>query len=207
MNLLTLDHLALSCTQLDAGTLHVEQKLGVPVLSGGKHALMGTHNTLLGLQNNLYFEVIAIDPEAPPPKRPRWFNLDAFDGPPRLTNWIFRTPDLRAALETLPEGFGTPVSFERGDLRWQMAVPDDGILPWGGWAPAIIQWEGDMHPTQALSAADVTIEQITLKHPQAEDIAQCLAPLMPRDTALFEISDAPALEARMQAPSGHVILT
>ena len=37
---------------------------------------MGTHNRLLGLGTNVYLEVIAIDTEAAPPARPRWFSLD-----------------------------------------------------------------------------------------------------------------------------------
>lgn len=36
----------------------------------------GTHNRCLGMEDGIYLEVIAVDPEAPPPSRPRWFGLD-----------------------------------------------------------------------------------------------------------------------------------
>lgn len=205
MTLLTLDHLALSCSDLVQGAAHIEARLGMPIGPGGKHDLMGTHNRLFGMQNDLYFEVIAIDPDAPAPKRPRWFNLDAFQGAPRMTNWIFRTPDLAAALDALPDGFGTPLSFQRGDLKWQMAVPDDGVLPWDGWAPAIIEWEGDKHPMQNLPIANVTLETLTLKHPDAEAIAAALAPHMAPDTALFEVAETPALEAQVRTFLGNSV--
>ena len=69
--------------------------------AGGKHAHMGTHNRLLSL-GDLYLEVIAPDPEAPRPAWPRWFDLDNFDGPPRLTNWICRSDDLDDDLGLAP---------------------------------------------------------------------------------------------------------
>ena len=207
MNLLTLDHIAVSCNDLSEATPQVEAQLGVPLTPGGEHPDMGTHNRLLSLGPEIYFELIAINPDAPGPNRPRWFNIDNFDGPPRLTNWIMQTPDMDAALAKLPEGFGTPISLQRGDLRWKMAVPDSGILPWDGWAPAIIEWQGDAHPAPRLPEVGVRLDSLRLKHPQAEEIAACLAPLMPRDTALFQVDDFPSLTATLSTPAGQVILT
>lgn len=47
---------------------------------------MGTHNLMLRLGDSSYLEIIAINPAAPAPGRPRWFALDrlAGDGSPRL---------------------------------------------------------------------------------------------------------------------------
>ena len=185
MALLVLDHLALACETLDAGGASVRDQLGVELPASGKHPVMGTHNRLTGMGPDMYFEVIAIDPDAPPVGRPRWFNLDAFSGVPRLTNWILRTPNMEAALDALPPGFGTPISLERGPFKWRMAVPDNGVLPWGGWAPAIIEWEGEAHPTQSLPDSGLRLASLTLHHPQAREIAQVLGPLMAADTALF----------------------
>ena len=103
---LALDHIAISAETLEAGADWVEMALGVPLAGGGKHPHMGTHNRLLSL-GDLYLEVIAIDPAAPMPAHPRWFDLDHFAGPPRLTNWICRTSDLDAALAAAPKGTGT----------------------------------------------------------------------------------------------------
>ena len=122
--MLTFDHLAVAATSLPEGRRAVEEALGVRLQTGGQHAHFGTHNLLLGLEDGLYLEVIAVDPRAAPPRQPRWFNLDRFQGTPRLGNWICRTDDLTAARAALP-GIGEPVSLARGDLRWRMAVPDD----------------------------------------------------------------------------------
>jgi hypothetical protein len=207
MNLLKLDHLAVSCTDLAEGAAHIEATFGVELATGGEHPDMGTHNRLLSLGPEAYFEVIAIDPKATPPNRPRWFNLDNFYGPPRLTNWIVQTHDMDEALAELPDGFGKPMSLQRGDLRWKMAIPDNGILPWGGWAPAIIQWLGDAHPAPRLPEANVRLESLRLKHPEAEEIAQTLAPLMPRDTAMFQVNAEPSLTATFLTPTGQATLT
>lgn len=206
MNLLKLDHIALSAMALDDGRAHVERNLNVTLATRGEHPHMGTHNRLLSLGADIYFEVIAINPDATPPGRPRWFNIDNFAGPPRLTNWILATDDMEAALGALPHGFGTPVSLQRGDFRWRMAVPDTGLLPWGGWAPAIIQWEGDLHPAPGLPDQGIRLQSLRLRHPQAEEMAGLLAPLLPRDTALFEQGETPEMIASFATPHGEKTL-
>jgi len=202
MTLLRLDHLALSAETLAAGHAHAHAALGAPLAPRGEHPHMGTHNHLLSLGPQEYFEVIAIDPDATPPGRPRWFNIDNFSGPPRLTNWILATDDMDVALAALPSGFGTPIHLQRKDFRWQMAVPDDGILPWGGWGPAIIQWEGDLHPAPLLQDHNIRLRSLRIRHPQADDMAALLAPLLPTDTALFEPHDTPAIIAAFDTPDG-----
>src|SRR5262245_56050439 len=98
-----IDHLVVTAPTLEAGAEHVERVLGVPLQKGGAHDRMGTHNLLLRLGDSLYLEVIAPDPAAPPPSRPRWFELD---GPraaePRLAAWVARTSDIRRAVDSLP---------------------------------------------------------------------------------------------------------
>lgn len=202
---LTLDHIAVACTKLDRDAAALSQTLGTALDVQGAHPAMGTHNRLTGMGLH-YFELIAVDPSAIGPGRPRWFNLDRFEGPPRLTNWILRTDNMEAALAALPDGFGAPMDLQRGDLRWRMAVPDDGILPWGGWGPAIIEWQGNAHPTQTLPDSRLRLSRLTLHHPDAEDIAQTLAPLMPPDTAQFIPAETPKLVAVLTGPSGEIPL-
>ena len=88
------DHLVVAAATLEQGEAYLEQRLGVRPQRGGKHALMGTHNSLIGLGAKRYIEVIAIDPEASPPLGQRWFALDtpALQSTlPRLIHWVART--------------------------------------------------------------------------------------------------------------------
>ncbi len=126
-----------------------------------------------------------------------------FKGLPRLTNWILATDDLEAALDSLPDGFGTPVALERGDFRWSMAIPDDGILPWGGWGPALIQWHGTKHPAPLLPDQDIRLGSLVVHHSQAAEMAAIFAPLLPRDTVLFSEAKIPKLSATFNTPHGR----
>lgn len=146
---LELDHIVIAAETLAEGVTFVEDKLRVKMAPGGRHAVMGTHNRLLSL-GEIYLEVIAVDPDAPAPSHARWFGLDTFRGPPRVTNWVARTDDLAAALALAPPGAGTPIDVTRGDLSWTMAVPADGQTPFGGAFPALIQWRGTAHPAVRL---------------------------------------------------------
>ncbi|MGR3503263.1 VOC family protein [Pseudaestuariivita sp.] len=202
MALISLDHLAVACTTLDEGRAAVETALGVPLQTGGQHAHFGTHNLLLGLEDGLYLEVIAIDPDAPKPDYPRWFDLDRFRGLPRLTNWICRTEDMDAATAKAP-GTGVPVPLARGDLRWEMAVPESGILPFANLFPALIRWHGTAHPAPLLTQQGVRLRQLVLETPEAEGLAQALAPLIDDPRLVIEQSDRSAMHASFDTPGGR----
>ena len=202
--MLTLDHIAVAAASLDAGVAWVEQALGVQMAGGGKHPLMATHNRLLGM-GDLYLEVIAIDPEGLPPAQPRWFDLDRFAGPPRLTNWVARTDDIDAELATAPKGTGVPLSLSRGDYRWKIAVTSEGILPFDGAYPALIQWLTPLHPTQALPEQGVRLISMTIAHPKSEILRAALRLNDPR--IVLEDGPAKVLSARFQTPNGERTLS
>ncbi|MEM6480024.1 MAG: VOC family protein [Pseudomonadota bacterium] len=201
--MLVLDHLAVSCRALAEGTQALEGALDVPFQPGGKHPHFGTHNQLLGLGPE-YLEVIAIDPAAAPLGNARWFDLDRFAGPPRLTNWIVRVAALEEALAALGPEYGTPVSLARGDLRWRMAVPASGVLPYDNCAPAIIEWETPP-PLSALKDHGHRLAALTVTHPRAEALAAQLAPYLGDDRIGFEPGPA-ALSARFErAGTGYAL--
>ena len=199
---LRLDHLAISCAALAEGVAAVEAAFGVALAPGGQHAHMGTHNRLLNL-GDLYLEVIAIDPAAPAPAWPRWFDLDHFSGAPRLTNWVAGCDDLMAELAASPAGVGVPVALARGDFRWQMAVPADGRLPFGGAFPALIQWDGAT-PAAALPDAGLRLQRLTVRHPDA-GLQAALAGRI-SDTRLVVETGPFALEAVIATPHGTRVL-
>lgn len=198
--MLTLDHLAVAAGTLEEGRAYVEEALGVVLEPGGQHAHFGTHNMLLGLGDGLYLEVIAIDPAASGAVRPRWFDLDRFDGPPRLAAWICRSDDLEADLVLLP-GAGSPVPLFRGDLAWRMAVPKGGALPFDNCHPAIMQWDGTAHPAARLKASGCRLSGLVVRHPEAETLRAHLT-LRLTDRRVTIVTGSPALEARFDTPSG-----
>jgi hypothetical protein len=197
---LAFDHIAVSARTLEEGVDWVEQSLGVQMAGGGQHPLMATHNRLLGL-GDLYLEVIAVDPAGVKPAQPRWFDLDRFTGPPRLTNWVARTNDMAATLTASPPGCGVPLSLARGDYRWKMAVPPDGILPYDGAYPALIEWQTPLHPTQALPDVGVRLKCLTIQHPQAASLRAALALNDPR--VIIMLGPHKALTATFQTPQGE----
>lgn len=198
-----LDHMAVAATTLAEASQVIEAALGVGLQPGGQHPLFGTHNRLLGLEGGLYLEAIAIDPAAPNPGRARWFDLDAFRDPARLSNWICRTRDLDGLLATLAQATGVPVQLSRGDLRWRMAVPDDGRLPYDNLFPALIQWQGPLHPGALLNASGCALRYLVVAHPEAQALRAELALNDPR--VVFETGSA-TLVAEFDTPHGRRVL-
>lgn len=161
---------------------------------------MATHNRLCALGSGEYLEVIAVDPDATAPAipaRPRWFDLDRRIGPPRLSNWIARTDDLDAIIARYPEA-GRATDFARGDYRWRMAVPDDGVLPFDGCFPALIEWR-----TASPAFADVGLRllSLTLCHPDGATLAAVIAALTDDPRIRTEIGPV-GMEAQIDTPHG-----
>lgn len=193
MPALALDHIVVAAETLAEGVDWLTARLGTRPLPGGKHPMMGTQNALWHLGGREYLEVIAIDPEAPAPSRPRWFGLDQFSGPPRLVAWVARSTPL-----TAPEG-STVSEASRGDLNWRIAIPDSGVSASDGIAPLLIDWGKGPHPTDRMPEQSLRLTALTLTHPEPPAIALT----DPRIT----VATGPArLSARIVTYAGEVVL-
>ena len=71
-----IDHIVFGALSLEEGTQFIEKKLDTKLSNIGYHDFMGTHNRVLKIGKNIYFEVIAIDPKSKSLNHERWFNLD-----------------------------------------------------------------------------------------------------------------------------------
>lgn len=218
---LVLDHLVVAAPDLDAGTGYVAELLGIAPQGGGAHAAMGTHNRVLGMFGGVYLEVIAVDPAAPAPQRPRWFGLDTETVPQRLRDGPFllhwaarveRPADLTLWQSQYPERIAPVIPMERGDLRWRITVPEDGSLPaWQGEAdsagdgllPSLIQWDVARYPGVSLPRQDLALRRLSGRHPRAELLRQGLAWLGADHLITLEQADGPPeLFAEIDTPQG-----
>jgi hypothetical protein len=163
-----IDHIAVTAPTLEAGALWVQQVLGVAPQGGGEHVAMGTHNRLLRLGDLTYLEVIAINPAAPAPERPRWFGLDllAPDDPPRLRTWIARTDNIKRVAGAAGEMLGRITPMARGNYQWLITIPDDGKPPMGGVVPVLIEWKSTPHPAAGLPDLGLRLRGLELFHPR-----------------------------------------
>ena len=210
--MIELDHLVVAAATLAEGVAWVEERLGVTMGPGGKHAAMGTHNRLIALGPGRFLEVIAIDPEAPPPGRTRWLTLDApatrarLEKGPALIHWVVRTDDIVRAVAAISPDAVEILTLSRGDYRWRMGVPRDGSLVRDGIAPTVIQWES-RQPAEALAPSGCTLERLELHHREAHSTMQNLrkAGLSTLDPVEAH-EGAPALVAHIRAPRGIVAL-
>lgn len=201
-----LDHLVITAPTLAAGVDHVARALGVAPQQGGEHVRMGTHNALLKLGDSVYLEVIAINPDAPPPKQPRWFELDEEESneSPRLATWVVRTNDLKAALLASPVVSGYATSMSRGELNWTITVPRNGSLPLQGVAPTMIQWQ-EKHPAGAMKDSGCSLIRLEGFHPRAEKVTAMLKAIgFQGDFSVAQLApgERPCLVAHIQTPGG-----
>lgn len=168
-----IDHIVVTAPSLTSGVAYVRQALGVLMEEGGEHLRMGTHNKLLRLGDDLYLEVIAINPNARRPVHPRWFGLDQ-QTEPKLAGWVARTNDIQSAAAASPIPLGSIESMSRGDLNWLITIPPDGSFPFDGVAPVLIQWQENSHPAQRLTSSGCSLVRLEGYHAEAETIIAML---------------------------------
>ncbi len=209
---LAIDHLVIAASTVEDGAAWIESQLGVAPSRGGRHDFMATHNRLLGLGPETYLEVIAIDPGAATPPRPRWFALDQpamrerLERGPALIHWVARVDDIASSVKAAPVDLGEVIPAARGDYRWRITVPRDGSLPAGGIFPTLIEWETP-RPAAALPDSGCRLESLTLAHPRAASIEAALRYMGLSEREPLHIADGESrLEAAIRTPRGLALL-
>jgi len=211
---LKLDHIAFAAQSLDQANAYAARLFGVKLPAGGKHPLMGTHNMVTRIAPGIFLEFIAIDPEAPPPNRTRWFALDRLmqerklEEAPRLCGWVASLPGLAHNAIESPRHELLEVS--RGDLRWHFFHRKDGEADAGGCLPAMIDWAGGQSPVGKMQDAGIRLNQFQLAHPEMAAIRAKLDGLgwdaAAPENRYVEFADAarPALTLVLDTPNGRV---
>jgi hypothetical protein len=213
--MIELDHITVAAHSLAQGLSHLRDVLGIDLPPGGAHPRMGTHNHLLRLGPSLFLEVIAIDPAAPAPPRPRWFQLDdpALQAElaiaPRLITWVVRTRQIAEALLASETPLGAIEPMSRGDLRWLITFPNDGKLPDGGMVPTVIQWPDGPHPASRMPDLGCSLERLEAVHPDPATYRRRLASI--GAAGLIAVTAAPPgtpprLAAHIRTPRGVQVI-
>jgi len=212
--MLKLDHLTVIAPTLAEGVLHVRNCLDLDVPFGQRHSYMGTYNHLLQLGGTVYLEIVAVDPEAGPPGRRRWFGLDDrakvrsdWEEGRRLRGWVARTDAIDAVIATHGNIFGEKVPLPAADPSFDFAIPNDGSLPLDGAAPSIIDRRGKSRAMATIADLGARLQSFTLEHPDR--------PAMEAMYRALAVDHAPEIvegrklryRARIETPAGPRELT
>ena len=206
-----IDHFTVGTADIGLGQSALAEQLGITVPQGSKHDAMSTHNCVCQAGNESFFELIAVDPDAPDPGRVRWFTLDDPETReriavrPRALCWVVNTADLDAVVAASPIDLGDVVDFQRGDRTWRLTVPRDGSLPEGGLVPAFIEWSPGPHPSTGQQDIGLRLNAIRLTHPDPAELRTLLATL--GVDHLAEVTEGPrALAFDVTTPNGQFTL-
>jgi len=210
-----LDHIVIGAATLKQGVDYIKSLLEVDIPEGGEHPLMGTHNHLIQLGNDTFLEVIAINPDAPAPKCPRWYGLDdpfvreKLEQRPRLLTWVVSTNDISKLQSQASFTFGEAVLVSRDDLTWHFAIPDDGRILAGGMLPYLIQWHTDSHPSRRMADTGCRLIKLEIHHPYSDWLSSILSDIGAKHLVgvhPLERTSAPFLSVHLETPTGIKVL-
>jgi Glyoxalase-like domain len=202
------DHLVYATPDLSRGVEEIEKLLGVRATAGGQHLGLGTRNALVALGPTAYLEILAPDPEQPPPKEPRPFGLDGLNES-RLVAWFINGSDLgrlrgEAVRKGVPLGEVKSGSRRRPDgiqLSWQFTDPWAPVAH--GIVPFFVDWGNSPHPART-AAKGAMLVSLRAEHPDMRGVRGMLRRLG-LDLPVKQ-GPSPALIAVIEGPRGPVEL-
>lgn len=163
------DHISIIAPSLEEGIDYVHACLDIELINGNTHIDMGTHNKRVKLGPECYLEIIAINPDAPPPPGPRWFGFDKMEAiisdwskGVRLKGWVARTNNIDEILRTHGHLLGEKKWL---DHHFYFSVLPDGALPMGGILPSIIDIGDDLPTATSLVDQGLRLIEFVLEHP------------------------------------------
>lgn len=146
--------------------------LGIEPLFGGTHPEMATHNMLLRLGDDIFVEVIAVEPDVEVPVGPQWFGLRELEAVRRdwqegrrLRTWVARTDEFDAALLRHGDLLGRKTRVSRGERCWFFSVRPDGSLAESGVVPSIIDWGVRGSPAPRMPNLGARMLEFVIEHP------------------------------------------
>lgn len=206
-----LDHIVVGTADLASGETWMADLLGKPAQGGGEHKMMGTHNKVWSL-GSAYLELIAINPDAPAPPHKRWFALDdhtvqgRLKQGPHLLTWAVRVDDIDATVKASPVSLGKVHELSRDDLRWKVAIPDDGALLQNGQVPLVIEWLTS-HPAERLDDSGLLLERLIASRTEITTIDRVLTAIGARDLITLQGGGiGTSLMAEIRTGEGNVSL-
>ena len=206
---LRLDHFIYAGRDLDSMSAQFEHLTGVAPGRGGRHPGLGTHNALASLGRDVYFELLAVDPEQKQSLQGTMGGrIDALPFP-RLLAYMLKGRDLELHKKVLAQNSIGADLFDASrttpdgrTLKWRLLVPHDN--PFGDFVPKFIDWLDTPHPATT-SATGCTFHSFEIGHPEAPRLNALLTALgadLP-----VERADRPCFRLRVETPNGMVNFT
>ena len=198
--------------------LSIIAKSGLPVFAKNDAQTKSLSRSFVGLPTQTclgggaFLEVISIDPDAPPPSRPRWYALDApamrarlAEGPGVIA-WVVRSPDIVATAHAATYPVGEVIAARRDALSWRLTIPADGHIPGDGVLPHVIEWDDGARPWERMADLGCRLETLVISHPDPASVESQLRSIGADDIAGVEVKTGamPGLGLRVVTPSGRV---
>lgn len=204
VSVLQLDHLVIVAPTLEVGGDYIEQTLGIRPWYGGKHRELGTHNLLLRIGDDVFLEVIALDPESTH-QGPRVFGIESIQrveadwyAGRRLRTWVCRTEHLEPVVAKHSYLVGQIKAVTRGERHWQMAIPVDGSLPLAGLLPTPVQYEPQMIPARRMPENGLRFKQLIVRHLEPENLSEAYRSMNVQGDVVVEKGDMIRIKALIE---------
>lgn len=175
---------------------------------GGRHLLEGTHNALLRLADDCYFEIIAPDPNNKNVQSARWMGVDLVQSP-CISRWAVKSTNIHkdlAYLAKIDQSLGHSKEGQRltdaqNLLKWELSIPLPEPLV--ETIPFLIDWKDSVHPSKGLEDhCEITSLEICSKRPH--ELGKLLDSLEIEQEVQYSLKNK--IQITVSCPKGEVVL-
>ncbi len=203
-----IDHIVYAVPNLKTSMDNIENLFGIRPVYGGRHLEQGTHNALLNLGNEIYLELLAIDPENKSILPPLWMGVNLITKP-TITRWARKSKTLQADVNLLKKinpvlsktKTGMRQKQDGSILKWELSIPD--AEPLVEVLPFFIDWKDSEHPTAKIPQ-HCTLISFELRHPKPASLEAFFKSI--DSDMIIQQADEISLTASIQTPNGVVVL-
>jgi hypothetical protein len=124
--------------------------------------------------------------------------------------WAVNTQNLAHLVEHSTVSIGDIRNAQRDNLKWKVAITEDGRLPGAGFIPLCIQWLVDFHPSENMQQLGCEFESLTLFHPRPQWLRSSLSSINADRVvtiAQSEPGESACLELAINTPGGRVLIS
>ena len=204
---LMLDHFVLGVHDLQSGITGFSNLAGITPLPSGQHPTVGTHNALVSLDKDLYFELLAPDLSL---RRREDVGIERLRTltTPLLISWMLSCSDFskldevckKVGLAFSTVGSGSRITLDGNELQYEFSRPTFESVPDFA-SPWVIRWLSCPHPSLT-SPLGCKLNSFSIRcppHAQFREFTKLLA----APIRVIE-SDKWQIEVKLDCPKGVV---
>jgi hypothetical protein len=127
-----------------------------------------------------------------------------------LLTWVVNTINIHNLIDQATYSLGKPELISRGDISWDIGLPEDGRLLASGILPYAIKWHTKNHPSHSMLDLGCRLQSLDIYHSNSDWLLSALDSIGALGLAKIHSlkkNETPYLKAQIKTPNGLKVIS